>query len=168
MRTILGLQQVRMLDPTILALADTSSYNPDLPVENSYLWVTPPSFNSRLQVAYLAQTMTLITSVSLGLSSTPEELYSGVYTVEQSIKPNDKLVKTHYFLLATKERICLADLVCEYLDEGKDPMDLFVLMSELDVAEILANQGECKKAELLFNLTASKIQKLCVQCVPSH
>lgn len=165
MRTKLGLQQLQQRDTTIIALADTSMYNPDLPVENAYLEVIPPEYTIALQVIYIPGNITLLTTVNLGLTTTPEEMDSGLYCVTQTIKPNDQLRETFYFFNTGPERKELACKVCEAIDNEEDLSPYYDINAELDLVELLAVEGECEKAKKLFNLTCNKLRSLCVGCV---
>lgn len=165
MRTELDLQQIRQHNTNILALADTSIYNPDLPVENAYLEVYMPNFDKYVQVPYFPGQITLLTTVNLGITSQPTCLYSGLYTIVQTIKPNDQLRKTSYIFNTSNERKKLSEIICQKIKDCEDLSIVYDLHTSLDVIELLAAEGETKKSIQLFNMTCKKINDLCVGCV---
>jgi hypothetical protein len=140
-----------------MALIDASEYNPNLPVENAYLEIVPPYFSGYIQVLYQPSHVTLLNTKNLRLSDQTEPLPSGLYTITQTIKPNDVLRNTQHFLFFTNEKICLAQLIHDALDRGQCPDDLFYLHSELHVASTLIESGKHKEGMKLFEQVSKKI-----------
>lgn len=165
MRTVLAMEQLRQTDPTVMALMDTSLYNPDLPITNQYLEIVPPGFTGKVQHIFLTQGVTLVTAVSLGLNSSRVDLTSGIYKVRQTIKPNDQLYADHYFAFVVPERKQLTELVCKALDARQDLTPYYHLTAELDIIEWVAKEGDCKKAEHLLMQVQNKLKTLCAEHV---
>lgn len=166
MVTELKIAQLRLGTPClkVLPLIDLSIYNPNLPVENAYLEIVPPNFERKFQVPYAPGNVTLVSTVSLGLTHKPDIMYSGLYTITQTIKPNDKLVNTQYVFNTAQERHRLIDLASSLMQECKNLDDVYEIHSGLDIVEMLATEGECKKAITLFNQLCEKLEALCVDC----
>lgn len=80
----------------VLKLIDTSTYNPELDVENAILEVTPPGFSCPV-VFTVAQDFSITlnsSTLKIAPAVTQEdliELPDGIYHYKYSIKPNDKL-----------------------------------------------------------------------------
>lgn len=157
MRTELNLIHQITNDPNHLVLIDASVYNPNLPVENAYLEVTPPYFSGYIQVLYQPSHVTLINAKSLHLSQEIEPLTSGVYTITQTIKPNNTLRKTHNFLFFTNELICLARMIHEAMELNICLDDFYFLHGELHVASTLVESGKVKEGLKLFEQVSKKI-----------
>ena len=164
MRTQLSMEQLRQTDSTVLALMDTSLYNPDLPISNQYLEIVPPGFTGKVQHIFLTEGVTLVTTVSLGLNGSRVDLPSGIYKIRQTIKPNDQLYADHYFAFVVPERKRLTAALCKALDARDDLTPYYNLSAELDIVEWVAKAGECKKAEALLKQIQNKLQSLCAEC----
>ena len=166
MVTTLNIDQLRIgnTNPCIFPLIDLSIYNPDLPVENAYLEITPPGYYQPIQLPYFPGNVTLVTTQNLRLTAGLEEMDSGIYIVVQTIKPNDRLRKTTYIFNTASERALLTNLVCEAIADCKDTDELMQLHAALDLVEMLAIAEKCKEANKLFNLTYDKLLSLCAEC----
>lgn len=162
MRTELNLTQLNSETNRIL-LADTSVYNPDLPVENSYLEVTPPGFSGYIQVLYVPGSVVVLTAQNLKLSESLEDLSSGIYHVLMTIKPNDRIRKDFWFLHAEKERRCLADVFYkakEYMRPVKEIVDTYVELETLILKVRMAESDEIPRLIKLFDILSKKIKHL--------
>lgn len=165
MRTALKMEQIRQTDSTMMILLDTSSYNPDLPISNAYLNITPPGFTSLIQHSFQTQGATIVTTRSLGLSSAEADLPVGIYKVHQTIKPNNQLYADHHFAFVVPLRTQIVELICQAM-ESNEPLDeYFLLQAELDTVEWLAKADQCKKAESLLKAVQNKLKTLCAEHV---
>lgn len=162
MRTELNLTQLSSDNNRIL-LADTSVYNPDLQIENSYLEVTPPGFSGFIQVLYIPESIIVLTAQNLKLASGLEALPSGIYHVLQTIKPNDRLKKEFLFLHASQERYCLAERLYYAKENGYPVTELTKLFVELEALILLVQQADPEdlaKYSKVFSLLSKTINNL--------
>lgn len=80
----------------VLKLIDASSYNPQIPVSNGVLEVTPPGFNCPVDFTVSKDFSITLNSSTLQIAPaiTQEDLIDlpdGVYAYKYSIQPNDQL-----------------------------------------------------------------------------
>lgn len=157
-------------DPKYLTLVDTSVYNTDLPITEPLLKITLPNFNKFVYVPYEPSAVNNINSHLLNLSSGWPggiiELPSGVYTINQSICPNDKLYVEYNILNIAPDLNRLARAMCMV-----DCIDLeafrpyYDLLMSLEIAKMLVEtNNNVKDGVSLYNLTVRKIQKLLQNC----
>lgn len=158
MRTVLSMEPILMNDCTVISLLDTSTYNPDLPIENAYLEVIPPNFSGYVQVSYQPQAVNVLNTQNLRLSNLRVDLPSGLYTITATIKPNDQLRETFYFLQTCKERQRLTELICQEQKVCGNVDELFLLHSELQVAMQMAAMDKPDEGVALFNSVSKKIR----------
>ena len=104
------------------------------------------------------------------LSSTPDQaelpmIPSGLYKIEQSICPNDKLFFKYNFFNIFNELSCIAELVCEYDGDQTKLGQLLELKNQLELAKMLAEScAKEKEAIYLFNIAYKKLAMLKSNC----
>lgn len=168
MKTVLN-HSVDVYDARYLSITDMSVYNLDIPITNSIYRITIPNFNKYVDVAYTPNTVLHVNSNLLMLTNTADvqglcDLPSGIYTIRQSICPNDLLFKESIFFNMLNEVKKLAQLVCE-IEEKSLLIELYDIRNELYLAKTLA-ENCCKedKAVSLFNQSSKAITKLFNNC----
>jgi len=92
----LSLQEIKTDDCKVLRLLDNSTYNPNLPITNGILEVTPPGYDCPVFFNVDPYFNIALTSSNLKLSPEYEltqlvSLPDGVYTIKYSIKPNNSI-----------------------------------------------------------------------------
>lgn len=155
--------KAQVLDPKYITITDLSLYNPEVPVTSAVYRITLPNFGKYIEIAYIPSTVLNINSNILMLTNAVDEaglkeLPSGLYVINQSICPNDKVfVEYNYFNIAPDLKK-LALLTCVLKDNDDALVELFELRVKLELAKTLAE--ECckpKEAIALYNLTSKKI-----------
>lgn len=177
--TILDLLFLESPDTRNIFLQDVSSYNPDLEVENPLLEITPPGFSTSYQIIYPTLSIIPINSNALNLTSTSDysklvTMADGLWTIKQSISPNDCLYKVHtYFrivnlkkqlLCYASEQLDLSNTNCTLTDDWY--RDIFNLLQLLESAKYMAeNCCDDKKATILYNYVKGQANKYsCSDC----
>ena len=164
------LSRAQVLDARYLSILDMSQYNTDVPVTNAVYRITLPNFNKYVDVSYTPNTMTNIGTNLMLLSSTPNQadlpaIPSGLYKIEQSICPNDKLFFKYNFFNIFNELSCIAELVCEYENDLNTLEKLLALKDQFELAKMLAEScAKEKEAIYLFNIAYKTLAMLKSNC----
>lgn len=155
------------IDCKTLSIADTSVYNEDVPITDSIYRITLPNSNKYVDIVYAPRSVTHINSNNLRLSNTTDtdqliSIPSGIYTIRQSICPNDKLFFEYKYLNICVDYnnliSCLATLDCNDNRYEK----YYHLKNRLLIAQDLVNIcGDVEKGITLYNTTVNQINSLC-------
>ncbi len=150
------------LDCEYLTIIDTSEYNPDVPIENPILRIELPNFNKYVDIPYTPKAVNNINSNLLKLTTTKCDLPSGVYTITQSICPNDKLSTTYSVLNVCPDMKTLGCALCDVGSSDPDKYKEFhELLMSLDIAKFLIEKcNNLTDGVELYNITSKKISKL--------
>lgn len=153
-----------------LTITDLSVYNPDVPVTSSTYRIFIAGFNQYVDVPYTPGSVTNINSNVLQMTSANSVgglsvLPGGLWTIRQSICPNDKLFFEYVFfniepkLLKIKEKVC-----CE---KNNDSVlaKLWEIKYTFELAKILAeNCNDVKKANALYTMACDQLEALECSC----
>jgi len=162
--------KAQVIDPLYLTLTDFSQYNTDIAVENPIYRIEIPDFNKYVDIAYTPGTVLNVNSNLLNLSGATHlsglvTLPAGLWTITQSVKPNDKVQYKDFYFNITPTLQTLKSMVCCYKDDPDKLTQLWDLKNELELAKILAEQcGDFKKAVSLFVKTCKEVSMINCSC----
>jgi len=165
--TTLNNHIIDIIDFKSMLVMDLSDYNPDITPSNTYLEVWPPNFSSQIVYDYIPSTNTIINSNSLGwtngcLTSLPD----GLWTIKQSICPNDEIYLIKYHLRILNSQALIAKEMLKSLEQCDDKAmaKWYDMMKDLETAKYLAEFcEELNKAKALFNSVVLKLTN-CSTC----
>ena len=169
MKTVLS-SKTQVLDLRYLTIYDFSQYNTDIPTTNSVYRITIPNFNKYVDLSYVPNTTLNVGANLLQLSNVWDPallpvLPSGLYTINQSVCPNDKLVNEYVFFNIAVELKRIALAVCEFSDNKEKLAKLFDLKNQFELAKMLAEDCcRSKEATTLFNLALKALNLISSDC----
>ena len=168
--SVKSVANVAIGEPKYLTLTDLSVYNTDIPVTNAIYRITLPNFNAYVDVPYTPNTTLNVNSNLLNLTASWDDaglcwLPGGLYTIRQSICPNDKLFYEYHFFNIIPQLKEIADKVCANL-ECEDAIDrLWDLKKQLELAKVLAEECcKVKEGVALYNTAAKAIANFDCTC----
>ncbi len=127
---------------------DCSRYNPDVPITNSLLSVTPPNFTQPFNTSFVPEHRLMLGTQELGWGDTT--LGDGVYKLIFSVCPNEEVfIKINYLRFWNlRKKILIFANKCEGLED----------LLYLEVAKSLVNgtSEECSKGIVIFNQINAK------------
>lgn len=129
-----------------ISFTDLSDYNPDIEVKTPVVKILYPDFTVPVSLSYTPYT-TNIVKVNTG---------DGLYTVEISVCPNDKIKKTFYYFKVCQLMNILRDNLCKFsgnIDKVKELMESYKLL----IATQLIAQKEPEKAKVIYSFVKSKL-----------
>lgn len=169
MKTALN-STIEVKDTKFLTFTDLSVYNTDIEVTNPILRIVIPNFNRYVDISYTPSTVMNINSNLLYLSAVNTvdqllDLPSGLYTITQSICPNDKVYYTYHFLNITPELHAIAQSVCCHSNYPRVIEELWQIKCNFEVAKILAEScASPEEGVTLFNIACDQLQNLRCSC----
>ena len=129
-----------------IAFVDLSIYNPDIEVKTPIITITYPDFNKSVKLSYTPRSTNVISTMCL----------DGLYTVELSVCPNDKLKKVFYYFQLCSWNKWLSEELCKYSGNKSKVLELIELYKySIAIKEVV--KAEPKKAILMFNYLKSQI-----------
>ena len=165
-------------DLKTIYIQDVSQYNPDLPVEDPILAITPPDFATTYAVGYIKNTFIPITSNAFQWTNTPDyiklmDLPDGLWKIEQSIKPNGKMKKEFKYFRITSLKKQILDCASKLLDNAcadtissnNDIKDYFIYLQLLDSAKYMVE--ECcmhNEGKIIYNQVKKEFNQKCKDC----
>lgn len=157
MKSIISSQVISDQDCRFFNLVDTSIYNPDLEITNPIYRIVLPNFDKYVEIPYSPNTVTVINSNLLKLTTEPGCIPDGLYTITQSICPNDKLYKEfNYFHICTA-LTNLGNVLCACIKDKEKVEKVWELRMGLEDVKQLAQCGEIAKAKILYNVISERI-----------
>ncbi len=162
--------KTQVLDVRYLTITDFSIYNTDIPVTSSIYRITIPNFNKYVDVSYTPGTAININSNLLNLTTTRTVgglacLPSGLWTINQSVCPNDKLFNEYYFFNISPDLVELATAVCCNKEDEDILEKLWDIKMNFELAKTLAEEcGDTKKAIALYNQAAKQLARINCEC----
>ena len=152
-----------------LTLIDLSQYNQDVPVTNAIYRITIPNFNKFVDLEYVPGAVLNVNSNLLRLTNVtdPDDLAvlpAGLYTIRQSVCPNDKLFCEQIYFNIEPDLDTLAALVCEHKRDDKKLSELYEVLAALHTVQLMAKGGCAEDAVRLYNITVKKITSLTSDC----
>jgi hypothetical protein len=162
--SVLGLEVLESVDLRQMLIQDTSLYNPDVTISDSYLEITPPEFSTTYAFLYTPLSTTIVNSNSFGWTSTNDYnklwvLQDGLWKIRQSINPNGVLFKeTYHFRIVNLKKQILDCVSTKLSGCGEDSLlnsdwyrDWFIMLSLLDTAKYMAeNCHSVDKAKIIY------------------
>ena len=129
-----------------IAFTDLSNYNPDVEVNTPIVKILYPDFQSSISLEYTPRSTNIIETPCL----------DGLYTLELSVCPNDKLKKTFYYFQLCNWYKTLAVELGKNSGNKSKVLELIELYKySLAIKELAPT--EPKKAILMFNYLKNKI-----------
>lgn len=165
MKSIINSEIIAGKDCRFFSLVDVSIYNPDLEVTNAKYKIILPNFDKFVEVPYTPNTVTVI-NTNLLLLSVKELgcIPDGLYQIEQSICPNDKLYKWFNYYHICTALTNLGKLLCSCIENKAKVKRIWELRMELTDVQQLAACGQIEKANTLYKIISSKIELELKQC----
>ena len=160
----------QVLDTKYLTITDLSVYNNEIPVTSSIYRITIPNFSRYVDIPYQPGTALSINSNLLKLTSATSvtglvNLPSGLWTINQSICPNDQLYNEYYFFNIAPNMEKLKNAVCCHKDHPDKLDALWALKQEFELAKILAEDcKDTKAAVALYNQASNTFGKFDCTC----
>lgn len=165
MKTHLNIEVIPGYDCRFLSIADRSYYNPDLPIDQPYLFITVPGFNYPYSFLYVPNKINTYTSFDLGLSNNQSgdnlpDLPDGVYIIKQQICPHDELFNEYYHMRTCKIMNKYYKEFCKIINpcnlSGKEIKDLIDKLNKIkffiDASKYSADYcGDISKAMDFYN-----------------
>jgi len=159
----------RQNNPKYLYVIDASTYNSQINVQQPKLDILLPGRTTPVEFAFTPNTANQITSFTLGLTSYSFiDLPDGLWTIQYSVCPSDKLFKKFtffrisslyqkYYLALSKVKInfaCNTDVI--YTKSDEDLLrSIFILLNGIEANAESCNfetaKGMYKKAEFLID-----------------
>lgn len=165
MKSIINSEVIPGKDCRFFSLLDTSVYNKDLEITNAKYKIILPNFGKYVEIFYTPNTVTVVNTNLLKL--TVEELGcipDGLYQIEQSICPNDKLYKwINYYHICTA-MTNLGQLLCGCIENKEKVRKIWEWRMELEDVQNLAACGQIEKANTLYQIVSNKISVELKQC----
>lgn len=167
--------------PKIMVIQDRSIYNPDIPVENAILQITPPGFKHSIPFNVEPGFSLVVNSNLLKLSNVKKlddlcDIPDGVYIIKYSICPNDEMYEEYYHLRISKimsdfiEKSCSLDLA----DCSNEQNNSYTIkqLKELNTIETyikaaknsVEDCNDLKKGQELYDFAKKKIDKINKTC----
>ena len=162
--------KAQVLDLRYLTITDFSTYNTDIPVTSSIYRITVPNFNQYVDIPYTPGTAININSNLLNLTATRRVsglacLPSGLWIINHSVCPNDKVFIEYYFFNIAPDLKELANAVCCNKEDEEIIDKLWDIKQSFELAKILAEDcGDTKKAIALYNQAAKQLANLTCEC----
>lgn len=159
----------QVIDPRYITLTDFSVYNTEIPVTNALYRITLAAFNQYVDIPYEPGTILNVNSNLLKLTASGVsglcDIPSGLYIINQSVCPNDKLFSEYYLFNIVPDLKKLAKLVCCHREDN-DKMDaLWDIKLMLETAKILAEDcSDTKNSVSLYNIASKKINSFDCNC----
>lgn len=162
----------------ILRVFDTSTYVPDIPVKCGVLQITSPGFRVPVQIEVLPYFNLVLNACTLGIfrgdcgEDTPC-LSDGIYIVNYSVSPNDKVYVEYNYLRVTNivnkyfAELCKLELAaCEPRAEVKSKLkELRFIKSLIDAAKVKVEYCNSPVQGMeLFNYALKKLNKYSGEC----
>ena len=129
-----------------IAFTDLSDYNSDIEIKTPVVKILYPDFTVPVTLSYTPYSTNII-KVNTG---------DGLYTLEISVCPNDKIKKIFYYFKVCQVMNSLKTLLCKFsgnIDKVKELMDSYKLL----VATQMIAQKEPEKAKVIYNYVKSKL-----------
>lgn len=165
-------------DLKTIYIQDVSQYNPDLPVIDPILAITPPDYATTYAIGYVPGTFMPITSNAFQWTSSDSygglmNLPDGLWHIQQSVKPNGKINKSFKYFRITSLKKQILDCVAKLLDNTcTDPIsvdnntkDYFIYLQLLDSAKYMVE--ECclhNEGKIIYNQVQKEFNQKCKDC----
>lgn len=168
MKTVIS-SKAQVIDCKYITIHDFSVYNPDVEVTNALYRITLAAFNQYVDVPYTPNTVMNINSNLLNLTGAYYsglcDIPSGLFVINQSVCPNDKLFSEYYLFNICPDLEKLKNAVCCW-KEDKEKLDLlWDIKMELELAKTLAEDcNDTKKAIALYNTASKRLNQLGCEC----
>lgn len=159
-----------------IGVADASTYDPDIPIANPSLEVTPPGGFSKVTLPFTPKSINTINSNLAGITIACDYdslmvMPDGIWTFKYSIKPNLTNYVSMYYLRTTDiecriQRMLLDNL----LDEGDPVLKEATFEKILDVQLLVdgaiasANKGSTQLAMDLYNKAVKILDNINQKC----
>lgn len=153
-----------------LSITDLSVYNPDVPVTSAMYRIFIAGFNQYVDVPYTPGSVTNINSNVLQMTSANKVgdlsvLPSGLWTIRQSVCPNDKLFYEYVFFNITPNLKKIKDSVCCNKNNDEILEELWDIKHTFELAKIMAEDcGDAKKANALYKVAVDQFNNLNCSC----
>jgi len=163
-------------DCRFLTIVDRSVYNPDIPIEETTLQITPPGFNYPISFYYEPHKSITFNSNLLKLTNTSGDysnLPDGIYIIKQQMCPVDKLFAEYYYMRTCNIRSCYYDKFCKLTSicdlDSKEYKELKASLDKIDhyikAAKYSASHcGDIQKAQDFLKQAKKLIDKISSNC----
>jgi hypothetical protein len=161
--------KAQVIDSKFITITDFSVYNEEIPVTNALYRITIVNFNQYVDIPYTPGTVMNINTNLLKFTSVKYsslgDVPSGLYLINQSVCPNDKLYYEYYLLNITPDLNKVADAVCCNQGDAEKLDTLWQIKMELEMAKSLAETcGDTAKATSVYNAAVKALSRLDCEC----
>lgn len=157
MKSVISSQVISDQDCRFFSLVDTSIYNEDLEVTNPLYRIILPNFNKYVDIPYSPNTVTVINSNLLKLTTEPGCIPDGLYQITQSICPNEKIYKEFNYYHTCTAMTNLGQVLCACIEDKEKVKKLWELRMGLEDVKVLAQCGQIQKANILYRVISERI-----------
>lgn len=161
--------KAQVIDPKFITITDFSVYNDEVETTNALYRITIDAFNQYVDIPYTPGTVMNINSnllkLTAGAYSGLCDIPSGLYTINQSVCPNDKLYFEYYLFNITPDLKKVANAVCCWKDDSGKMDALWDIKRDLEMAKVLAEDClDPTKAKALYNITTKALSQMDCMC----
>jgi len=177
MVTELNLHIIPETDCRFLSIADRSVYNPDIPVTDAVIQITPPGFNYPINFYYEPHKILTVNSSVLKISTAKRMsdllcLPDGVYIIKQQICPHDKMFAEYYYMRTTLLDLEILSKRCRLNSIEINSKEFKELREKIQDIEFYIKQskaaaescGDIKKAGIFYSKAEKLINELDINC----
>lgn len=161
--------KAQVIDCKYITITDFSVYNPDIEVTNALYRITLNAFNQYVDIPYTPGTAMNINSNLLKLTNAVHadlcNIPSGLYTIHQSVCPNDKLYFEYYLFNICPDLKKLAEAICCHREDMDKVDALWDIKRDLELSKMLAEDcNDTKRATALYNMAAKQLSQFNCTC----
>jgi hypothetical protein len=174
----LSLEIMQTNNPSLFRVIDTSVYSDQLDVTCGVLNITVPGFNNVYSISTSSNFSYSVTACLLGIQTQDcgtqvQPLTDGLYTVEYSVSPNDKVYVKYNYLRTCEFLTSYYNYLCQLETAACDPQpdvkaqleELRLIKSFHDAAKAKAEHcGDITAAMELFNYAKKRLNKFGKTC----
>lgn len=161
--------KAQVIDCKYITITDFSVYNSEIEVTNALYRITIAAFNQYVDIPYTPGTAMNINSNLLKLTNAAYadlcNIPSGLYTINQSVCPNDKLYFEYYLFNICPDLKKLAQAACCHREDPDKIDALWDIKQKLELSKVLAEDcGDTKKATSLYNIASKQLSQFNCNC----